>query len=893
MDKFILFKFRPDILERIKKSKPANLQEYEFTKKEIALLWTILNDVKDPSKIQTVYNFLTPEFLKDAKQQYIEDYNALAKKQQQAEQKYIKFLDKAEPEVKEYSPFIISRNNIVITFDDLQVQPTYQIPMVRSKEYIKLMRGYTDYKELEEFFKGDETEPTYIFKIPSVDKGKIFDNRIEVPTDPKDTERIVETIKTSFHLENAKWHKEYINGEFVIPDTTFDWNVMAMLLVNNHYFNNLIFLVESGEVLSLRERFTLKYHKYGIENGMPIFYTLSNVKNDLVIKIAKIPDEKEIQESIQIILYVITEYIEHEENIIEQYKKYIPTFKTKAKAKKVAQKEYKTKVRLEALQRLDPVMFGGDYNKKCQGPSKQPRIPTKKEAEKLLKSKPDEIIEFPYGSGIYYTCEPFEKPGKKSNKYPGLVKNGDSYVPCCYPLSHHKRPNSYLNKYIAEQLGQKERSVVEKRIIDNLLGEEKRLPEFRRGRLPERLAYILKFLGLKPQEYFRFGVPHNNQSVIDAMAMISNSDWFKEPDKYRKQVVKKLQSSNILSAAAQSYTTSYLREALANPGLEIGAAEFHPVVEYFFKSTVLVIREDDLARPASKFGFIAHLRKRKSMIILYMHAGHNQVEVIGTLKRDFTDYPETAITAALELKRQCFAFYSADHFVFPRIAEISNRASHQYIDSFGKNRGFLVDGQTIFMPPSAPTAKPIIDSLLLFHHDTSRVLAKTGEEALYYKDGLVYSAKFVLPTDDDDYKTLPEPPEDFVPSFIVATSNFIKDSIAVEEKAKPNPFVHKLDIDPPDVLTIYPQDEAEYLKIVKELPAFKWEKLANLIWNPGQLHWVTYGTDKLLVRDVEYKPAQSDKEIGTWNVMKDDKVSDEGQYIEYPDNKFGVVMERL
>ena len=45
MDDFVLFKFRPDVLTRIKNSKLGSLlaftREYELSKKEVALIWAI------------------------------------------------------------------------------------------------------------------------------------------------------------------------------------------------------------------------------------------------------------------------------------------------------------------------------------------------------------------------------------------------------------------------------------------------------------------------------------------------------------------------------------------------------------------------------------------------------------------------------------------------------------------------------------------------------------------------------------------------------------------------------------------------------------------------------------------------------------------------------------
>ncbi len=514
-----------------------------------------------------------------------------------------------------------------------------------------------------------------------------------------------------------------------------------------------------------------------------------------------------------------------------------------------------------------------------------------------MRDKPDEIIEYPYGSKNYYTCEPFEKTKGRVNKYPGLIRKEEdgkiAYKPCCFPVSHHKKPNSPLNKYIAEQSGMAGPS--EKKISENILNREKRLPEFRRGYLPDRLAEILKFAGLEGKEYLRYGVQASSQSIIDAMAMIESEtyeDWINNPVDARKKVIKKLRGSSMLNAASQSLSWDYINDALKN-GAPLFAADFHPIVEYYFKSTVVVINGNDLARPNSRFGFIAHLRKRKNLIILYTHPGINQVEVIGSYDYNFKDYPQPVINKFLDIKRLCFAFFSPDKYIFPRIAKISNRATHQYIDNFGKNRGFLVDDQTIFMPPSAPVSKPVVGSEQVYYGDIEAVLKEFDLEPRWFMDGIVYTNDFALPIDIDTapqyLMELPVLPEDYIPPFIIATTDFIKVSKKSENKAK-NPFIKKIELDPNDILTIYPQDVDGYLELVKRLPEFKWEELTSLKYVLGKIHWIVLGDQVLQVTDVEYKSADDEEDIGTWSVAIGKKSSDTGHWIEYPDDKWGKVV---
>lgn len=906
MNEFVIFKFRDNLLNDIKDSsveKLHNFQEYGLTIREIALVWMILNENEDESIIENFYNF--HGLLPSAKKEYITYYNQLAKQQAEFEktvQKFIKQVDKYIPEhdFPDKTPFIPSRNNIIMRYDgQLDLLPTEQIPMfkallqtnVNGGSWIKLNKGFSDVVELEHFFQADEQGAQYVFKIPSKDKekllnkGRIFteQSKIVIPIEPIDTNRIISIIETNLKLKNVKWNKEYINGEFTIHEMNFDWNVFALLLAQKNFYDNTIFIAEDGLVLSKKNKFIVKYQKFGPEfSPKATFFTLSNVENDLVVKIAKIPHEKDVDFSVKLILFLLSEYIEEEEGLIELFKTGVPSFKSTKKAKKIVQKEVKTKTRLEPLKRFDPEIFGGDYKKQCQGATKQPRIPTAKEAAKLLDKKPEEIIEFPHGSKNYYTCLPFEKVKGTVNKFPGLIKKDGKYVPCCYPKSHHDRPNSPLNKYIAEQTGLVAES--EKRISENILGKDKRLPEFRRGYVSDRLGQILKYLDLKPGNYLRYGVPISNQSILDAMGLIYNyEEWVKNPLKIRKTIVEKLKSNSMLNAAAQSYDYDYLLDSFKD-GSPITAVDFHPVLEYFFKSTVLVIDGHDLARPNSKFGFIPHLRKRKNMIILFVI--NDQVEVVGNYDHDFTDYPQSSINKALEIKRRCYGFYSPFKYIFPRIAKIANRATNQYIDNFGKNRGFLVDGQSIFMPPSAPVNLPVISDI--FFGDTKKIMKEFNQEAKWYKDGIIYSDEFAFPIENEENESLPEPHEDYIYPYIFSSTNFIKKSADSELKAK-NKFIKPIELDAKNILTIYPSDMDKYLALMKKLPEFKWVELTSLQWTLGKIHWVrTNENENLMITDVEYK-TKTDEKIGTWSVSLGEKISDDGKWINYPDGHFAMV----
>jgi len=896
MDDFILFKFRDDLLKKISESDIDSLskfQKFNLTIKEIALIWMIKNNTDKEEMISEFYNF-HGEF-PTAKNSYIKYYNGQATDQKRVEAEFKTFVTQTKTRTAYFSdvtPFQRTKTDIVVNFDKIDnLEPTHQIPMLKwttGDLAIKLVKGYSNLGQLTEFFDANETDCSHIFKMPFVEHGKIFIdvNKIVIGIDPKEEGKIKDGLIKNFKLTGVTSYQEYINGEFTLENSNFDWNLFAMLLVQKDFYGDKCFLAEDGNVLSKKNKFIIKYYKYGVEFSRPVFFSLSNEGNDLVIKISKIPFDSDIPIMIDIILYLLSDYYEEEKSLIALFKKGIPGFKSIAKSKKIVDKQVKTKTRLEPLKRFDPEIFGGDYKTLCQGPLKQPRIPSGDEVKKLKKSAPDEIIEFPFKSGNYYTCEPFDKKGKaKPNKFPGLLKKDDKYMPCCYPVSHVKRPNSVLNKYIELQKGVVVQS--EKKISENILGKEKRLPEFRRGLLPDRLEAILKFIGLDPSNYLRYGVQQSTQSIIHAMAAIADyPSWIENPQRQENAVVKRLMSkSSMLNAAAQSYSYDYLTDALKNRMDNIGASEAHPIVEYFFGSTVMVINGHDLSRPNAKFGFIPHLRKRKSLIILYIHPGTDQVEFLGTYDKVFLIKDPTVINKVLDIKRKCYGYFSPTKYTFPSISAIANRASYQYLDNFGKNRGFIVDGQTILLPPSAPISLPVVGDDI-YIGETKTIMDEFEIVGKWFSPstGIIYSDDFAIPTDLKP--DLPELPDDYIQPFITSVTTFIKTSLKAEIAAQ-NKFISPLELDSNEILTIYPGDINKYLDLVKKLPLFKWEKLANLVHTVGKVHWVIAENAFFMVLDVESKDIVDG--FGTWSVVLDKKISDKGNFVEYPDGKYGKI----
>jgi hypothetical protein len=923
MDDFTIFEYRDkdgkSLVKKIGKTPIEELRKWmgpQISKFEIAIIWAISNNETDFREFLHFYNFRSDENLEKDKQSFIKNYNikvGLQKKSQKDYKKFLKQVDKSSKKFKDentISDFNIVKMTVLAEIDpeELSLDPTENVPLYKTPYWTKIWRQYEDFEEIKDFI--NQTSQNYIFKIPGEDIGYIDLNNetIEFTTHPRNVDNTLDIISTDLNANIIDYQQLKINGNFMISKYYFDRNIAALMLVDNAFYGNRIFINESGEVLSKKVkegrddiktvgRFTLTYYKYGPEFSSPVFITFTNKEKDMIVSIAKILNEEDIDDVMNVAMFILKEYSRNESEMNKLFKQGVPDFKIQTVKKQTVQKEKKTKLRINELRAYDPELFREEYPRMCQGPKKQPLIATKDQIKQLKGT--NKILEYPFESGKYYVCADPDRP------YPGILvnKRDDNptykYVPCCYPRSQQGR----VSKFQAEDAGLVPKKVVVK---DYIFEAEKKLEEGRQGKISEVLKQVLNYHHMDQDNFIRYGVKEGPQSIIDAMALIQDYEkWVNNPDKARKSIIKKLKGSDMLNAGLQSYSREYLEKALEKNKI-IKTANFHPVVEYFFKAVVVVIQGSDLARPDAYFGFIPHLRKRKNLILLYQHKDSDQVEVIGTYDKNFIHTSARVISEFLKTKRQVYGFFSGKGYSIPRITKISSKANKQYVDSFGKTRGFLVNGQSIYTIPFAPTSKPLAKEPKI--GDTKKILKKFKLTPKYFETNVIYTDQFVLPS-NNSFK-LDTPPQDYIKPYILSLSDFVERSAKSEndayeimkgEKAPPKnlrkevkqwkstgvklPPLDKIEISSPKVVTLFTQlDEEDYLESLKTRPNFKWQKLWRLEHVPEKIHWVLNDSEAFVVKDLSDEP---DGEVG-YGVVEDKKIGD-GDVVVYPDDLFGIV----
>lgn len=916
MNEFTIFEYRDrdgnSLIEKISNSDISELRKFmggKISKMDIALIWAINNDENDFREFVDFYDFQTDENLEKEKQRFLQNNERLVKEQKTAEAEYIEFKKANKKAIEAFkkdnkiSEFVANKTNVIADFDPdiIDLDPTVDIPLLKTPFWTKAWRQYDNIALMKNFF--EQTSEKYLFQIKDSDDIGVIDmdtSTIEITVEPKNIEQQIEFINSNLNANIGNYKMFKINGTLNIEKFYFDRNVLAMMLAKNNFYGNTLFLNESGEILSKRiketesvktiGKFTITWHKYGPEFSSPVFITFTNKEQDIVISIAKIQNESEIKDAVNTALFLLDQYTKEESKIVKQISKFVSSFKLKTVKKQATDRQQKTKIKLTRLREYAPDLFLENYPPLCTG-SKQPRPATNNEIKELRGT--GKLLQYPFGGDKFFTCDDDTFPGIKVNT---TDKNPPhKYVPCCYPSSQQAK----IAKIQAEDAGITTKKLVVK---DYIFEADKILDPGRHGKLPQVLIEVLKYHHLDPDIYLRYGTIESSQSIIDMMAMIKDyGKWFKDPDKAKAKIIKEL-NSDILNAGLQSYTRKYMEYAL-NRNQPLSAANFHPILEYYFKAVVIVIKGSDFARPTSNFGFIPTIRKRKNLIILYLHKDSEQVEVIGTYDKNFLITKQKSIIEFLKTKRQIYGFFSGTGYEMPRLAPVSRLADAQYIDAFGKCRGYLINGQSIYTIPSAPSNKPVVQDI--FINKPIKLIKELGLKLLYYEPNILYTSGFVLPTNKK--VDLPAPPKEYVMPYILSMSNFIMDSYKSEKTAYdimtgkipvPEELKDKIQVSgkifplntiqvlAPNIVILYSKyDEDAYLQSLKTRPMFRWEKLWKLEHVPGKTHWVMTPDDQIVIKDVD---GTDDNEVA-YGVVENAKLGD-GNLVAYPENLFAEIV---
>lgn len=905
MNKGVIYDFLDnngnDLRKKIKTSK--NLQEflsYGIPKSTIAIVWAILNDEKDYKKIKYFYDFHSDESLQRQKKEYIKFYNTTEEKQKIINEENLEMYKKFKKTKYETSEFKIRENTIGGYIESYKTTPNEFFPIFKEDGVIKI---YKDFKNIETIEKFNMVNvPEYVFfedkdgNTASINKyTHIIEYEIPVEKLEYSKKNLAESVGV---IQNIRLIN--VNAEYSIKDVQIDRRIFAMMLIRKKFYNDRIFLNEDEKVLSEKKRFSLKYYKNTLSYGSQASITLTNFEGNLVVKLAKVKNDKDMQDIKILVNGLLNDYITTKPQIIQQYQKYhkITFTDTDIVKKKSGAKATKTKIRLGPLIEKNPELFSNSsYSILC--PMAHQPIPlTEKQAKKM---EPTKVLEYPKDSGDFYGCNP--KPGDvKQWIFPGLKENTVDkkagkevkfdYVPCCYPINQYDKKSKGLYKYMHGITTEKEGGILDK---------QKKLAQGRKGQIPTFLASVLEFHGMKPDDYLRYGLPPSKQSVYYAVATIKYPEM--DVHEAKDKVVKELAKSKSIYAAYQSYTPEYIRQTFIDEELSVKAENIASMLEYFLDALVIVIDHRDFVQPDNKFGYFPSLFPRKNVVILYKK--DEQIELVGSYDGNFIfDDPKPF----MESRKKVWKFYSNISYKYPIFSSLVKNATHQYVDVFGKCRGLVIDNQTIFLPPIAPINKPLAKKI---HKGNIQEIIEKFNIELIYKDSQCVYSKFLQFPYDEFEQDLPKPKKKYVKPFIFSEDKFFNSSYNNEVEAirlmttrekggKKLKEWKKLNISAPRISAVIENipsviilgnsgEVYRFIQLLKSNNDFKWENLENIKFNKDSLHYLFLDGKPFSVHDVTDYPDDLETDYGIYDIAYGKKIEDGPGIIIYGKDKFGVL----
>lgn len=155
-------------------------------------------------------------------------------------------------------------------------------------------------------------------------------------------------------------------------------------------------------------------------------------------------------------------------------------------------REKKTGKRADILHAIDAEMFPRNYSVSCQKNSQ----PLPIEESKIKDKTSHKYMEYPKGSGRWYTCDPREPDDKnqdhvwiglQENKIPEFKKKYP-FIPCCFVMDQYSKGGSKLNAYLKDNNA----VAVKKETTNYSLGANRPVMVDRNGDLPFNLHEMAK-----------------------------------------------------------------------------------------------------------------------------------------------------------------------------------------------------------------------------------------------------------------------------------------------------------------------------------------------------------------------------------------------------------------
>lgn len=564
-----------------------------------------------------------------------------------------------------------------------------------------------------------------------------------------DKEEYINRFLSSIKLTKKdinKIEETKVSGNFFYPNFKLNKYVLADLVMIDPIFSNLITIDEHEKTTKQKTSIYLQFNlpKYGY---ISVFLTNKivekndpNLKNQskklfplnsyyIMISISKAENIEAVKGFQELFSKLLVYYQEKYDNIVNFYKQFIPKFGDIEKIEDVIEDK-------KQLKNIVPDLFISNYTRKCLQP---PNIIDDEKAKEEIK-KGTKVMVFPNsGKNVEqhnYICN---NPKYPEHIYPGLkennLENKDKYpyIPCCYK-KNQEESKVYRHYYLGEESPSKDDKKQQNLYITNKI-----IPPDMFGTLPKNINKLFDTIDNDSSFiYYRKGVLRTKSSflqcVIEAMDDYSNGVYGflkinnkdekeKFLNKYRTNILSTISGASSCKQEMYDYDTNVIINNIKNLDEYLNPNLYIHLLETYFKCNIFIFVRNDLN---SELIVPRHLQSYNKLqnnypnVLIFQHMGSES---------DDAKYPQCELIVKWKIGEEKNIQYVFDNknIIYNKLNDIFYNMtksyilnsqqkqlsfpldynkitlSHQFIDTYGKTRGFEIKyGDSIFTLLTSP-----------------------------------------------------------------------------------------------------------------------------------------------------------------------------------------------
>nr|QBK92728.1 MAG: uncharacterized protein LCPAC401_03660 [Pithovirus LCPAC401] len=587
--------------------------------------------------------------------------------------------------------------------------------------------------------------------------------------------KTIELLESAFSSRLTQTKKTKIKGSFAIYSLEFDRSSFLDVVLNDSVLNKYLYVDDSTS--TIKTHIQLKFTStMGTASGYKTYDDTSTERKRSVLrcnveymytepgdkfliesrdesKTGKVTtkfvnhESKERENMINFTIIdsdnidIITSFIETMKRLITIYDRYeikyeysflldnyISTIakpfvqqKITSARKRRSGKRGERKTKLDLLRELDNVLFASGYARSCP-PAKQPISISESEA-KVYKGKGN-VLKFPnIDGGFYYFVGDIKYPFVGVRPNPTETREVYSHVPCLYVSSQ----DVTIKKW-------KEGEVIKKRKPSKKITLTSKILSFlTQGVLSPKLDKLVSIGDeQKDIEYRRLGMIDSKSSFLQCLLeAIEDKEYGNAKDKLkyihdlRFQMAQEI-NLGVLKQELYDLAEEEIREDLENVNLFLDPRLHFRALEELFRITIYTFtKQGELEIPRHR---IHHIKPYKKRNVVMIYKDGEQCELIFSTVRIYSHKIKplyslflrahgtyTWSIASREGGEKNKFYLRADLYssVYFYDEVLKSYATHQYIDNYGKVRGFLtkVNYIEIFIAviPSEPVNIPMLN----------------------------------------------------------------------------------------------------------------------------------------------------------------------------------------